>query len=166
MGDLVQDLSLGAGLGLLTLNRTAGINGVSYGGVAVVGKESFGKLERIHFKNPEKYKVLVAAVSLKGHRRKLVLIACYLLPGYTRQRGVAALDYIEERLVELKRRYKDPYLIVAGDFNHWRVEDSLANFGDMKEVEVGNTRGNSNRQVFYQHVQVCSGVRNSLSFGD
>ena len=115
---------------------------MSYGGVAVVGRESLGKLERVHFKNPERYEVLVAAVSLKGHKRKLILVACYLPPGYTKLRGASALDYIEERVVEVKRKYKDPYVVVAGDFNQWRVEDCLANFADMREVEVGNTRGN------------------------
>ena len=44
--------------------------------------------------------------------------------------------------VEIKLKYRDPYLIVCGDFNQWRIDDSMANFADISEVKVGNTRGN------------------------
>ena len=135
-------MSLGSGLGLLALNRRKSDNGVAYGGVAIVYREALGKLERIKFNNRENFEVMGAAVSIRGHTRKLVLIAAYLPPGYSRAKGVAALSYVEEVLVVVKRRYKDPYVIVGGDFNQWKLEDCLADFVDMKEVEVGNTRGN------------------------
>ena len=38
--ELTEELSLGSGLGLLTLNRPACENGVSYGGVGFVYRES------------------------------------------------------------------------------------------------------------------------------
>ena len=44
-------------------------------------------------------------------------------------------------MLEVKRRFKDPYVFVAGDFNQWRVEDALDNYTDMGEVQVRNTRG-------------------------
>ena len=45
-------------------------------------------------------------------------------------------------LLRFKRKYSDPFIVVAGNFNHWKVGDSLANFDNLKEVHVGNTRGN------------------------
>ena len=32
-------------------------------------------------------------------------------------------------------------MVVAGDFNQWRIDNALANFADIKEVPVGCTRG-------------------------
>ena len=56
-------------------------------------------------------------------------------------RGKEALDYIEGVVLNLKRKYNDPCLIVAGDFNQWKVEVGLANFPDISEVPIGCTRG-------------------------
>ena len=65
----------------------------------------------------------------------------YLPPGYSRTRGGEALDFIEGTVIELKRKYKDPYVVLAGDFNQWRIQDNLADFHNIKEVEVGCTHG-------------------------
>lgn len=81
MEESVRDLSLGAGVGMLHKNRDpASSNGVCYGGVAILWKESFGSFRNIQFKNPKGHEVLVGAGSMKGHRRKLVVIACYIPP--------------------------------------------------------------------------------------
>ena len=142
VGEITQDLLLGSGLGLLARNRPPGENGVSYGGVAVVWREKIGKTVLVDNKNPKKYEVMTAATSLKGHSRKLLTIACYFPPGYSRIEGNGAIDYLEDLVVELKRRFQDPYIIIAGDFNQWEVENGLANFADIKEIKVGCTRGN------------------------
>ena len=139
---LREDLTLGSGLNILTRNRRPAENGVAYGGVAVVWREELGSFRLLEFKNPECYEVLVAVGSLRGHSRKLVVLACYVPPGYNRFRGASALEYIEGLVIQVKRRYEDPYVVLAGDFNQWKVEDNLANFADIREVEVGKTRGN------------------------
>ena len=43
-------------------------------------------------------------------------------------------------VTKAKRQYDDPFIIVTGDFNQWKVEEVLANFADMEEVPVGLTR--------------------------
>ena len=139
--DLRVDLSCGSGFCLFALNRPPNNRGVSYGGVALVLRESFGTFSEVKLKNAEKYEVLVVACSVKGHRRKFVFIAAYLPPGYDRKRGKGALDYVEGAVIEVKRRYQDPYVFVGGDFNQWNAAGCLANFANIKEVCVGNTRG-------------------------
>ena len=89
----------------------------------------------------DKFEVLVAAGSIKGLKRKLVVIAAYLPPSYKRQRGEAALNYIEEVVIEVKRCFKDPYVAIMGDFNQLKMEQPLSNFLDVSEVPVGPTRG-------------------------
>ena len=111
--EAAQDLSLGAGLGLLVKNRPTRENGTTYGGVAVIWKESSGMFKEAVLRNPESYEVLVAAGSVKGRTRKLLVVACYIPPNYSKQRGSGVLEYIENVIIELKRRYNDPYLFVA-----------------------------------------------------
>ena len=142
LGDLKNDLSGGSGFSILARNRDENGRGVSYGGVAVLWRETLGTFNTVKLKNPQSYEVLAAAGSIKGHKRKLVVVAAYIPPGYDSLRGKGALDFIENTIIEVKRRFTDPYIVVAGDFNQWKVESCLANFGSLKEIEVGNTRGN------------------------
>ena len=139
--ELSEDLSAGSGLSLETLNRNPNDKGVCYGGVAVVWREAFGRFKGLGFKNPDRFEVLPVAGSIKGHRRKVCVVACYLPPGYSKERGNRALNYIEDVIVQIKRKFQDPYIIVAGDFNQWKVQESVSNFADVKEIEVGPTRG-------------------------
>ena len=139
--ELSEDLSGGSGLSSLTLNRGPNERGVCYGGVAVVWREAFGAFKRVSLKNPDSFEVLPVAGSVKGHRRKFCVVACYLPPGYNRERGNKALNYIEDVVVQLKRKFQDPYIAIAGDFNQWRIQESTSNFADLSEVEVGPTRG-------------------------
>ena len=44
-------------------------------------------------------------------------------------------------VTEIKRRFNDPYIIVSGDFNQWKIDETLEDFPDLIEVEVGPTRG-------------------------
>ena len=143
LDELVQDLSLGAGLGMINKNRRPGERGVAHGGVAVIWKESVCSLKQVDLKvpNPQEFEVLVAAGSLHGHTRKLVVVACYIPPNYSKKKGNDALEYVSDTVVELKRRFKDPYLLIAGDFNQWKVDACLEDFVDLKEAMVGPTRG-------------------------
>ena len=83
----------------------------------------------------------MAAGSLKGHKQKVVVIACYVPPNYKKQRGQEALECLGDVVVEMRRKFSDPYLAIGGDFNQWTVEDLLDDFADVSEVEVGATRG-------------------------
>ena len=64
-----------------------------------------------------------------------------LLHNLTTARASACLDYIEQLVIELKRRLKDPYILVSGDFNQWKPEIALQEFRDMSETRAGPTRG-------------------------
>ena len=125
---------------------------VAYGGVALVWRRSRGLFKQVDFKNPDNFEVVAAAGSLRGHSRKFVVVACYIPPGYTRQRGQAALDYIENVVIQVKRKYQDPFVAVAGDFNQWKLEDCLANFADINETKVGNTRGSKAIDRFFTNM--------------
>ena len=49
-------------------------------------------------------------------------------------------DSIEDLVLEVKRRYKDPFILVAGDFNQLSIDKALEDFPDMREASIGPTR--------------------------
>ena len=107
--DDMQDLSLGAGLGMICRNRSPARNGVTYGGVAIIWREAVcGFREVKTVRNSEGFEVLIAAGSLAGHSRKILCVAAYIPSGYTKRRGEAALEYINDVVVDIKRRYRGP----------------------------------------------------------
>ena len=77
---------------------------------------------------------------MPGHSRRLVTVACCLPPVYAILHGRAALAHIEDVVLEVKQRFRDPFIIVAGDFNQWAVLEALEDFPDLKEAPVGVTR--------------------------
>ena len=93
--------------------------------------------------NPENYEVLVATGKIFGLSRKLVVTGAYVPPGYSVARGRGAIDYIKEYILEVKRKYRDPYLVIVGDFNQWKAEDATVDYLDIREADVGITRGGS-----------------------
>ena len=82
----IQDLTRGAGLGMICLNRRPNDRGVAHGGVAVVHSTSACTLTKIDLPNPGGLEVLVTLSNLPGHARKLITVACYLPPNYTAQK--------------------------------------------------------------------------------
>ena len=140
--DDIDDLLHGSGIGLITLNREANGQGVAHGGVAIAFRAAVVSSKKIELlPNPENYEVLTTISTISGHSRKLVTVAAYVPPGYP----VAIADVV----MEAKRRYREPYVVVAGDFNQWEVDKSLEDFVDIVEVGVGPTRGSSSICLLY-----------------
>ena len=136
----IADLSAGAGISLICRNRAVNSRGVAHGGVAISYKTNACNMKEVDLPNPDDFEVIVAAGSIPGYCRKLIVVACYLPPGYTVPRGNAALAYIEDVIIEIKRRYRDPFIVIGGDFNQWRVESALVEYPDIREADVGPTR--------------------------
>ena len=93
--------------------------------------------------NPEKYEVLVTVSTIAGHSRKLVTVAVYIPPGYSVGHGRACMSYVSDTVIEIKRKYREPFIVVAGDFNQWEIGNALEDFTDIGEVSVGPTRGDA-----------------------
>ena len=78
--DKLDDLSCGAGLGLITRNRPINSAGFSHGGVGIVFRESACTFKEVKLPNPDNFEVVVAAARFPGYSRQLVAVACYLPP--------------------------------------------------------------------------------------
>ena len=115
---------------------------MSYGGVAIIFKDTCCNFKEVSLHNPNNYEVLIAAGSVQGQNRKVLVLACYIPPNYSASQANGCLNYIYEAVIELKRRYKDPYLVISGDFNQWNLDQALEEFRDITETAAGPTRGN------------------------
>ena len=51
------------------------------------------------------------------------------------------MEFIGGVVADAKRRLDDPMILVAGDYNQWRMEEALVDFPDLREHGTGNTRG-------------------------
>ena len=79
-------------------------------------------------------------------------IGCYIPPNYPMGRGRGALEFIAGTVSEAKRRFDDPLIVVAGDYNQWDVAGALSDFQDLKEAPVGNTRGDRSIDRIFTNV--------------
>ena len=66
--------------------------------------------------------------------RPLFVVAAYIPPGYAVPRGRACLQHINDLVLDIKTKHRDPYILVAGDFNQWDI--AL----DLEEVPTPPTR--------------------------
>ena len=128
-----KTLNLGLVLGMLTKNRPVNPQGYSHGGVALVFHEAAASFHEVKLRNDLDFEVLVATGKFQGLSKPVFVVACYVPPGYTSARGTACLEHIRDSVVELKRRYTDPYVVVSGDFNQWPIQDYLVDFNDLKD---------------------------------
>ena len=139
--DDLQDLEEGAGIKMILCNRQARENGVAHGGVGLAYKTDLCKFDRLDFPNPDCFEVVAALGTVPGHSRKMAVVGMYIPPNYNATRGQACLDHVADVVLTIKRKYHQPYIVVAGDFNQWPIDQALADYPDLVEAPVGPTRG-------------------------
>ena len=136
-----EALLLGHGLTIQYLNRPPSINGVAHGGVAIVARASTTKYKEYTFPNPSNFEVLATTMTVDTIQRKFFIIAAYIPPNYTTSRGKDCLLHMNNMVLDIKRRFGDPYILVAGDFNQWDLQEAMQDYDDMVEVPTPPTRG-------------------------
>ena len=90
-GDSLQtdldDLEHGVDLGCVYKNRPTNARGFSHGGVAIIYRKSNVTMKPLEIPNPDDFERLVAVGTVRGHARKLAVVAIYLPPNYTASRA-------------------------------------------------------------------------------
>jgi hypothetical protein len=137
----LEDLQDGTGITMMCRNRVPGARGVAHGGVAILLKESISRATRLRLHNPGNYEVLGASLKIRGHHRRFIVLACYMPPSMDTESARECMQYITDLVHEGKRAFDSPHVVVAGDFNQFRIEQSLSEHSDLKECEVCPTRG-------------------------
>ena len=91
--------------------------------------------------NRGNFEVLPVVGCLRGYSRKIAVIGCYIPPNYTVKRGKECLEHITDIVLEVRRRYDDPFVVIGGDFNQWDIAGALEDYADLVESDVGPSRG-------------------------
>ena len=125
---------------MLCCNRKSS-GGQAYGGVAIIYNEQLCNFKELPFDNPDSYELLAVVGTMPGLQRKIITIACYVPPNYITNRANKCLERVAGIVVDVKRIYKDPYIIISGDFNQWDIALALEEFSDLHETSAGPTRG-------------------------
>ena len=112
-------------------------------------------MTRLKLHNPGNYKVLGATVKIKGHTRTFAVIVCYLPPSLKAEESRECMQYISDLVHEAKRKSDSPHVIVSGDFNQFEVEKWLEEHSDLKECNVGPSRGNRSIDRTFTNFDAC-----------
>ena len=129
-------------LGVISRNRNeVANNGRQYGGVALFYRLATSSFKPFELNNPLGHEVLAGVGTIKGVKGKVVCIAAYAPPNLTLLAARQLNDYMSDLIGEAKRSHPECSIILAGDFNHWPVEEAVEDHVDFTEVPHGNTRG-------------------------
>lgn len=109
--------------------------------------------------NSENYEVLCVSGKINKIKEKVVVIAVYIPPNYTKTKADLCLDYISDMVSEVKRRFESPVIMVAGDWNQWDVKRVLDEHPDLAEVDHGPTREDNKIDKFPSQPLGLRGVR-------
>ena len=135
-----ESLILGHGLAVHYLNRQPSVNGVTHGGVAVVLKDDLSSGKLFPFPNLESFEILPVSVNLYSTKRPFYIVAAYIPPNYTVRRGKLCLQHINDLILDIKRKDNEAYIVIAGDFNQWPINEALGDFPELVEITTPPTR--------------------------
>ena len=124
---------------ILTRNRDDGRRG---GGVALFFNKHTLQLTPVRFKKT-KHKIVAAIARRTGQRRKILFIGLYLPPSYDANETDNCMRTINEIILQLTNRYKDPHVVLAGDLNKRDIRKATSNFPCIRVLQTGPTRGSN-----------------------
>ena len=105
--------------------------------MAVFFRKSRLDLKEFKVHNPGGFEVLQEVGRVAGIGIKLVVIACYLSPNYAVPCGKAALEHIVNCIIQAKRKYDNPMIVVSGDFNQWKISETNEDLWTSMKLKAG-----------------------------
>lgn len=133
---------------MITKNRPVNNKGYSTGGVAIVYKCS--KIKFKEFRLPgNDFEIVCGIGTLAFHVQKVIALSIYIPPQYSAAESRRCLEFIEDSIIKLKGQFKDPYILIGGDFNKRDIDGALANFPDLSLVSSLPTRDGQNLDRIY-----------------
>ena len=134
-----ENLLLGAGINMIVRNRGL-VGGLAHGVVAICSNNASTTMKEYKFNNDENYEVLAVSATVRGIKERVFIIAVYVPPGYDVPRGRGCLEHVNNLVLDIKMKFSDPLICIAGDFNQWKIVDNLIDFPDIREVPTPPTR--------------------------
>ena len=116
------------------------------GGVAIFANSE--KIELSKCQLPKsRFQVVAAIGRRRGQRRKMLVICIYIPPWYKADESKECLEHLEGLIAMLTKRYRDPYILVGGDFNERRIGTAIRGSKNIKVVNTPPTRGNKTLDI-------------------
>ena len=142
LAEKIDEYSDNYALSSIVRNRDAvARNGRQYGGVAFISRKATSQFEEFPLANPIGHEVLAVVGKVKGIKDKLCCLTCYAPPNLSLTRSKELIEFVSDVISELKRKFRDSLIVIAGDFNQWPIDEILEEHPDIIEVEHGPTRG-------------------------
>ena len=114
--DLLEDdgvgLNLGEGISSFHCGRPVGRRG---GGVGIFTRNS--RIKAVDITPKSDHEVCAVLCSLRGTSRKIIVIGTYLTTALSDDEAGVFLEHVNDLVHLFKARYRDPHIIVAGDWN-------------------------------------------------
>ena len=136
----IIDYELGTGYSIICKNRPRNSRGYSSGGVAIAYRKSHLSMKEIVLPG-NNFELLFTEGTLPRFSRKFIAICCYMPPSLSSSSAKECLEFIVDAILEIKSRYKDPYIAIAGDFNEFKIDESLLDYPDIQCLKTAPTRG-------------------------
>ena len=108
-------------------------------GVAIFFDTNKMSLKEIKLKksNPE---VVAAVGCLPNTKRRIIVIAAYVPPSYSVKRRKSCVQFLHDIINRIKRDYKEPYVVLGGDFNNTDLGLITGSYADIETLpKTSNT---------------------------
>ena len=147
----VIDLEWGTNLKIIYKNRpknAAGLRKVG-GGVSIVYNKS-----RCNFRERKirgnKFELVMAVGRVGTVPRQVAVFCVYIEPRMKVAELASLCDTLSREILMLKAK-GDPIIIVGGDMNRKSLDDALADFPDVKQINSAPTRGDACLDLIYSN---------------
>ena len=84
---------------------------------------------------------MCATTKIKNTSRKLVVVGVYLKPNLKANLRIETMACIKDAVSKSKEEMNDPYIVIIGDFNMFRIAEAIADFPDIIAHPTPPTRG-------------------------
>ena len=81
--------------------------------------------------------------------RKFVAVCVYMPPGMSSASAQSCLGFLVDGLLEIKRRYQDPFIALSGDFNQYKIIEALKDYPDLVLLQTPPTRGGKTLDLLF-----------------
>ena len=125
---------------MLCKNRPVNSRGYSTGGVSIAYRKSHISFKEIILPG-NNYEILITEGTMPNFTRKLIAICVYMPPSLSSSSAQGCLGFLVDAVLEIKRKYKDPFISIGGDFNQFDISAALSDYPDMTLVLTKPTRG-------------------------
>ena len=122
----------------------------SGGGVAIAFNASNCNLKARGLKHVKRDHEVVCAVGVVGKiARKIVIFAVYVPPSMRAAELESLRESLATEISAAAKAFKDPVILVAGDFNHRDIGEAINEVGEFTALATAPTRGTNTIDLIY-----------------